>query len=300
MKVFVTGATGYIGSAVAGALAAAGHVVVGLARSEKKAREVEARGLFSHIGDLRDPLNLAMAAREAHCVVHAAMDWGPDGGALDEAFVDATLEAQAGSGRIFIYTSGVWVMGDTRGLVKGEGSALDPPAIVKWRPVVEKKVLDATGRRVRGIVIRPAIVYGRGGGMIAGMLKSAQQCGAAPVVGKGENHWSFVHIDDVSELYKRLVDKTPAGELYIAAAGPAIRVLDLAEAVSRAAGAEGRVDTHPLEEAREEMGGMADALALDQKIGSTKAFRQLGWIPRGPSLMEELRSGSYTARKAAI
>jgi nucleoside-diphosphate-sugar epimerase len=293
MNVLVTGATGYIGGTVARALQAAGHIVTGVARTEEKARQLESNGYQVCRADLKDSESLRGAAQQAEGVIHTAIAWGPEMAKLDEAVVDAMLEALEGTGRPFIYTSGVWVMGNTRGRVLGEVSPLDPPAEVAWRPAIERRVLDAVERKIRTVVIRPAMVYGRGGGVPAALVQSAKERGAARFIGNGENHWSFVHVDDLADLYVLALEKAGPGELFIASAGPALRVREVAEAVSRSAGVGGRVEPWPLEEARKEWGGLADGLALDQKVGSTKAFRLLGWAPKGPSVMDEFSSGSY-------
>jgi nucleoside-diphosphate-sugar epimerase len=293
LNVLLTGATGYIGSAVAHALRAAGHTVTGVARTEEKARQLEAKGFQAVHGDLKDPAGLALAAKSADGVVHAAFQWGEDGGKLDAAAVAAMLGSIDGSGKPFVYTSGVWVHGNTGGKVAGESSPLNPPAIVAWRPAVERLVLDSAGKNVRTAVIRPAMVYGRGGGILASFVQSARQTGSVRIVGTGENRWTFVHVDDVADLYVRALEQSLAGQVYLAASGPALRVGEVAAAASRAAGAGGEVQTWPLEEARKELGLLADAYALDQQVASTKAARLLGWVPRGPSVLEELATGSY-------
>jgi len=290
MHFFLTGATGYIGSAVARALLAEGHTVTGLARSEESASKLTAAGIQPHAGNLGEPASIAAAANRSDGVIHAAMEWGPDAAQRDGAAVNAVLDALAGTGKALIYTSGVWVYGSTGGRVAGESAPLRPPAIVAWRPAVERRVLDAVERKVRAIVIRPAYVYGRGGGLVAGMVGEAREKGVVRCVGDGENHMSFVHVDDLANLCLRALHQAAPGDVFVAAAGPAFRARDVAEAASRAGGAEGRVQLWPIEEARKELGPLADALALDQKIGSTKAGRVLGWIPKSPSVLEDLRS----------
>ncbi len=109
------------------------------------------------------------------------------------------------------------------------------------------------------------------------------------IVGDGENRWTFVHVDDLADLYVRALERSPAGEVYLAASGPAVPVRE----VARAAGRGGEVETWPIEEARRELGLLSDALTLDQLVASTKAARLLGWVPRGPSVLEELAAGSY-------
>ncbi|MBI3683081.1 MAG: SDR family oxidoreductase [Acidobacteria bacterium] len=291
MRVFVTGATGYIGSAVAESLKKAGHRVAGLARSEASAEKLRAAGVEPVPGDLLDPAVIGSHAAPADAVIHTAIAWGPDAAKLDEQAVRAILEALAGTKKPFVYTSGVWVIGDTKGRVAGELTPLRPPAIVAWRPAVEKLALDSAGQGIRTVVLRPAMVYGRGGGFVAAMVKQAREGGVVRIVGSGENHWSFVHLDALAELYVRAAEQAPAGELFLASDGPAFTVREVAGMVASVYGA--RVEQWPLEEARKELGLMADALVMDQKIMSTKAGRMLGWGVKAPLVLDEIRSGSY-------
>ncbi|HTT64934.1 MAG TPA: SDR family oxidoreductase [Bryobacteraceae bacterium] len=294
MQIFLTGATGYIGSAVADALAKAGYAVVGLARSDDQVRMLAARGLGAHRGDLRDPASLAEGARNADAVVHTALPAAPDAGQVDRAAVEAIIGALSQFNRPFIYTSGCWVLGNTGGRVADEDTPLDPTPLIAWRPAIEQIVLAAASRGVQGIVLRPAMVYGRGGGLVAAFVRSAREQGAARVIGNGENRWTFVHVDDLAGLYVRALQAAAAGTMLFAAHGPAVRVREVAEVASRAAGAGGQVVTVPIEEARQTMGPFADALALDQQISGERAKRVLGWRPQAPGVLEELAGGSYS------
>lgn len=295
MRVLVTGATGYIGAVVCEYLRKAGHQAVGLARGEEKARWLETQGYLVVRGALQDAARLRAAAEAADAVIHAAMEWGPGAGATDRAAIATLLEALAGSRRPLIYTSGVWVMGNTRGQLKGEVSALAPPALVAWRPAVEELVLEARERGVKGVVLRPGMVFGRGGGALAGFFRDARTLGVVRVAGDGENHWSNVHVDDLAELYVRAVTEPAPGELFIACGGMPQPVGKIARAVARACGPDISVAPIPLEAARAEMGPIADCLAMDCKAGSTKAARYFGWTVRRPSIFDEIFSGSYQA-----
>lgn len=292
MQVFVTGATGYIGSAVCEALQKAGYAVVGLARSEDKVRTLAAQGLGAHRGDLRDLASLAEGVRHADAVIHTALPAAADAPQVDRAAVEAILFELSQFNRPFIYTSGCWVLGSTGGRIADEEAPLTPTPLVAWRPAVEQLVLEAARHGVQGVVLRPAMVYGRGGGLVTSFVQSARKYGAARIIGDGENRWTFVHVDDLADLYVRALGAA-SGTLLFAAHGPAIRVREVAEAASRAAGAAGKVETVPLEEARKTMGPLADALALDQQISGERAMRVLGWRPQAPSVTEELERGSY-------
>ena len=287
MVIFLTGATGYIGGAVADALVNAGHSVIGLARSDEAAGRLHLRNIAVHHGDLDSISSLASAASAADAVIHAGTT---NNGAIDREAVRAMLDAIAGSGKPFVYTSGIWVVGDTGGRVADETWPARPAALVSWRADVEQLVLDSAARDVRSIVIRPGVVYGRGGGIPAGFVESARETGAARHVGDGENHWPVVDADDLADLYVRAVEKAPPGTLLIAAER-AHRVREIAAAAS----SDGRTDAWPLDEARKALGDYADALALDQIMSSERAQMLLGWKPRSAGILEDLRRGSYAS-----
>ena len=295
MKVLVTGATGYVGSAVCEALRLAGHQVIALVRSPEKIAAVQAAGYSALSGDLADLDLLRAAAAAAEGVVHTALARSPDAGAIDRAAVEALLAALEGSGKPFIYTSGVWVYGDTQGRTAGEVSMLHPPDFVAWRPPVEELVLNSKPQGVQGVVLRPGMVYGRRGGFVAAMFKDAREHGAVKIVGDGQNHWSSVHADDLADLYVRVLNEPAAAELFVACTGVPQPVRKIALAVSRACGIEGKIDLMPLDQARAALGPMADCLVMDQRVGSTKATRYFGWSPRRPSIFFEIFSGSYLA-----
>lgn len=286
MKVFLTGATGYIGGAVAEALAAAGHEVLGLAHSEDRAKHLEATGVHPWRGNLDDPASIAAGAARADAAIHAALGRDANAPLADRAAVESILDAYAGTGKPFIYTSGVWVMGNTK-KDADETAPLAAPPVVSWRMGVEQTVLDAGSRNVRTVVIRPAMVYGRGGGMAMAFVQSARQTGAALIVGDGKNHWTFVHIEDLADLYVRALD-APPGTLLIAANGYPVRLRDLAEAASHAAGAGGSVHTIDIDEAFKTMGPWAQGVILDSRVSGRKARELLGWQPHGRSILEEL------------
>jgi nucleoside-diphosphate-sugar epimerase len=278
MNVFVTGATGYIGTAVTEKLQAAGHRVAGLARSDASAQRLAKSGVDPVRGGLQDGAAIAQAAARADAVIHLAMEMSMEAPQLDSAALDAILGALRGSGKPFVYTSGIWVMGNTGGNVVDETSPVNPTPMVAWRPSHEERVRQ--GKGLKGIVIRPAMVYGRGGGIVGGFASSAREKGVVQVVGTGENRWPFVHVDRLADLYVLALSAT--GSLYFASWGPSIPVREVAAAAAHGA----RVETIPLETARQTMGPLADALTLDQLVSGEKAVRELGWQPHAPSVLE--------------
>lgn len=292
MRVLLTGATGYIGSAVADALLRAGHAVTGLARSDQAAERLESRNIHALRGDLKDAEILSAAAREADAVIHTALPHTPDAPEIDRKAIVAILGALEGTNRAFIYTSGIWVYGSTGDAIVTEESPLHPTPLVAWRPMDERLVLEGSTRGVRSVVIRPGIVYGRGGGIIGGMIQEARTTGVLRFVGTGDNRWPQVHVDDLAELYLLALEHAPAGTILNATGYESIRVREVAEAASRAAGAETRTEAWPLEEARGTLGAYADALALDQQVSGKRAEELLGWRPKEPSLLEDLEQSS--------
>lgn len=253
MEVFLTGASGYIGSAVAERLRTAKHIVSGLARSDAAASRLSAAGIQPIRGNFTDPRSISTAARSADGVISMATTYDPD---VDGPAIDAILTALAGSNKPMIYTSGIWSHGDTAGKIVDETSPPRPPTLVKWRQAVEERVLDMAREGIRTVVIRPAIVYGRGGGIPAGFVESARKEGAARFVGDGQNRWPFVHVDDLADLYLLALERAPAGTLLLGVNGPSYPVRDVAAAAGRGAGAGDRTLAWPLEEARKNTGGL--------------------------------------------
>lgn len=292
MNVFITGATGYIGSAVAERLKAKGHEVVGLARSDESARALEAQGYGVQRGGLTDAGALREAARAADGVIHLAATGGADQAEADQEAAGALLDALQGTDKPLVYTDGVWVLGNTGDTAADEDTPVDPIDLVAWRPDVVNRVLEAN---LRSVVIRPAIVYGRGGGIPALLMNWGKERGAVPYVGSGAQRWPFVHVDDLAALYVRALEDAPAGTLLHAADGSALPMKQVAEAASHGAGLEGRITPWPLEEARAALGGFADALALDQQVSAARARELLGWQPQAFSVLDDLKSGSYAS-----
>ena len=289
MNVLVTGATGYVGSAVAGAPLVAGLGASGLARSGESARKLAAAGASAVTGDMTDAGSVKSA------VVHTATTHGPE---ADRTAVGALVEVLEGTGRTFVYTSGAWVMGNTPDAVDlaDEQTPIDPTPMLARRPAVEREVLGVTSRGVRTIVVRSALVYGGGGGVVVDLVGRAREQGVGRFVlpPGGEPSWTLVHRDDLGDLYARLLAPDIAGGTLLVAAGDGpYRVRDVAAAASRAAGAGGRVEPWPLAEAREKLDDYADALALDQRLSGEKARRAVGWAPSAPTVFEELQGGSY-------
>ncbi len=285
MPVFITGGTGYIGASVVRELRRRTHVVRALARSDGSAQRLRDLGAEPVRGSLADLDLLRGEAARADAVVHCAFEQSAEAVALERAALAALLDALP-DGRAFLYTSGVWVYGSRGDAVVDEDAPLNPLPIVAWRPAHEEITLSH-GSRVRAVVIRPGIVYGDGGGMPGQMVAAAQR-GELRVVGDGTNRWPTVRHDALAELYGAVVDTRTARGIFNATRGAAVPYVDIAQAVSRAAGGDGSVTHVGLDEARSALGPFADALACDLQADSAKAARELGWQPHRPTLLEEL------------
>ncbi|MBE0659483.1 MAG: NAD-dependent epimerase/dehydratase family protein [Bryobacteraceae bacterium] len=293
MNVFVTGAAGYIGSAVCDLLRQRGHTVTGLTRSHEKAETLRARGDQPLIGEVDDADLIYAACNRSDAVIHCAMEFNPSAGVIDSTAVRHMIDAMRGSLKPLVYTSGVWVYGDTRGRTAGEASALHTPDFILWRTSVEKMVVSAKEAGISAVVLRPGMVFGRGGGALAGMFRQARTGNAIRIVGDGENHWSTVHIDDLAELYLHVITRPAAGEIFIATGGIPHQVKRIASEVAARCGNGVKVESTPLGLATAQMGPIAAGLALDQKVASTKAARFFGWAVRHPSVIEHIRTAEY-------
>jgi len=287
MRVFITGASGYIGTAVCAAVKKHGHDVVGLARSAASIEKLKAAGVHPVAGSLSDHNVLREMTHDADAVIHCAFEQSAEGPGLETGALDAMLGSVDTDHEAFIYTSGVWVYGDTGGKTIDETAPVNPIPLVAWRPAMEKKVQDAQRHKLRTIVIRPGLVYGGGGGLV-GMMIGLAKAQQLAIVGNGKNHWPMVRVDALAELYALAIDRAPADSLYNGVSKDSVQYGDLARAASRVAGGDGNVHTISLDEGRKIMGPFADALALDQRISGAKAARELGWNAERPGVLEEL------------
>jgi nucleoside-diphosphate-sugar epimerase len=282
VRIFLTGGTGYVGSAIAAALIRAGHSVTALTRSSESERGLLQLGASPVRGNLAEPATYERIAALHDAIIHAA---------FENAEVDLiALETLIGSartveGRHLVYTSGTWVLGDTRGGVAYEHMSDRAPArLVAWRGEHEQLALLAADEGVTPSVVRPGLVYGGKGGYVSHYFDSAAEQGAATFVGSGRNHVSLVYREDLAQLYRLVVERRGWG-IFHGVDGVPLVVEEVARAASELAGAGGATRSIPLPQARARMGDLADALCMDQKVGTRRAG-ELGWKPRFPSFLE--------------
>lgn len=238
MNLFLTGATGFVGSAIAASLVRARHDVTALVRSSTSAARVRSYGITPHHGDLRDPASYRDAALAADAIVHAGVESGADRIDVDRIFVDAT------AGPTLVSTSVLFILGNV--------DDADESAMGNGPRAEHERIVLAAG----GAVIRPGMIHGEGAWLFENPI----------VIGDGSNRWPLVHRDDVAELYRLVVENGARG------------VFHAVTEVRRAADVFPDVTPTPLEEARRELGGFAEALALDQNVRATRSLA-LGWRP---------------------
>jgi nucleoside-diphosphate-sugar epimerase len=297
MKVFITGATGYIGFNVAMAYRRAGHEVWGLTRSEEKARLLARHEIRPEVGSMQQPGSWEAAAQHCSVLIHAAVDYQTDPFALDKQTVEflLSLARQGPRPKTLIYTSGVWVYGNTPDSRVDETTPLNPPRMVARRPATEQLVLNAGD--VRGLVIRPGCVYGYQGGL-TGMWFAAAHANELAAVGDGGNRWTMVHADDLADAYLRAGESGLSGEVFNITDRSRWSVGEMLAAVARVTGYAGKIKLIPVAEAAKGMGDFAECLALDQHVDARKAVRLLGWQPKHGGFVDDI-AAYFMSWKAA-
>lgn len=294
MRVLVTGATGYIGNAVAQRLFREGCSVSGVTRSPEGARQLEVQGIRPVIAQLTDKDILAAELQNADTLINTATS-------DDQAFVQLILEQLAGSGKTFLHTSGSSVVADHRigeagDQVFEENTPFYPQPSRRPRLLLEQQIQTAARNHMRTLIIRPSMVYGDGASVQVPMLIDyARKKGLPGYIGKGENIWSHVHRDDLVELYLRILQAGVPGELYHAASGEA-SFKAMAEAISHMLGTAGKTESMTLEAATAYWGaGPARFLiGSNSRVSSDKARKLLGWKPTQPDVLKEIQFGSYS------
>jgi nucleoside-diphosphate-sugar epimerase len=293
VKVALTGATGFIGSHVLTDLQEHGHDVIALVRAPAQAERVEALGAAGVVVDLYDARAVARVLGGVDGAIHTASPGDATSADLDTAVVEAAIDAFAGTGRPYIHISGLWIYGS--GLSITEDSPFDPPPMVAWKVPIQTRLLDVSD--MRGVVLVASTAYGDGGGGIPRMLIGSPRDGAGNLImlGSGQQHWSTVHVADLANVFRRVLESDSARGYYIVEDGSHPTLAQLTEAAAVAAGAPGAVPGSD-DEARARLGdAFAEVLLLDQGTETTKARTELDWRPSHSGLVDEFRNGSYRA-----
>lgn len=299
MRVLLTGATGYIGSGVQEALTRAGHEVTAVVRTHAAAERVARRAVRCVIADLGEQAAVPPSFMGFDAYIHTAFEASARGPEVDRLAVEALGAAARESGAAaFLYTSGIWVLGQTTGA--DETAIANPTPLVAFRPAHEQAALAFGSDSLRAMVVRPGLVYGGGRGIVGDMLRDAEN-GIMRVIGTGENHWPLVYDRDLADLYVRLVSSPEARGIYHATDDTQLTVAEVAAAIASHPQQAPDIRFMPIAEARSKMGPYADALALDQIVRSPRA-RALGWQPslgsilnNVPRLFEEWRNARAQA-----
>jgi nucleoside-diphosphate-sugar epimerase len=291
MRVALTGATGFVGSHIVTELQSHGHQVTALVRDDAQAETVSARGATAAVVDLYDRAAVVKVFSDADGAVHTASPGDATSADLDSAVVDAAIDAFGVTGKPFVLISGLWIYGSNTSI--SEDSSFHAPAMVAWKEPIERRVLGTSG--MRGVVVVSSVAYGDGGGGIPGLLLGSPRDAAGNLImlGTGKQHWSTVHVADLADFFRRVLEDDAARGRYVIGNGLKSTAAELTEAAAVAAGAEGAVPGSD-DEARARLGDyFAEVLLLNQSTEADKARSELGWLPTRPGLVDEFRHGSY-------
>ncbi len=293
MRVFVTGATGFVGSAIVQELLGAGHQVVGLARSDAAADALAAAGAEAHRGDLGNLDALRSAAGASDAVIHAGFihDFAnfKESCEVDRRAIEAMGAALAGSNRLLIVTSGSGLL--TPGQLATEDT--EAPSDDGLPRVSEQAAFSAASQGTRVAVVRlPPSVHGDGDhGFVPLLIGIARQKGMAAFIGDGSNHWPAVHRLDAAKAYRLVLEHGEAGARYHAVAEQGVPFREIAAVIGR------RLDVPVVgktpEEAADHFGWFARFAAIDNRVSSRRTRDALGWEPTGPGLIADIDRPSY-------
>jgi len=292
MRIFVTGATGFIGSTIVRELIDAGHQVLGMARSDAGAQSLLAAGAQVHRGELEDLESLRSGAAQADAVIHTAFNHDFSKFAAncedDKRAIEALGDILAGSNRPLIVTSGIGALAPGR-LATEDIEVTFHPAMPR---VSEQTGLAQIARGVNVSVVRlPQVHDTAKQGLISYAIQMAREKGVSPYIGDGLNRWSAAHVLDVAHLYRLALEKHEAGARYHAVAEEGVSMREIAEVVGR--GLKVPVVSLTPEEASAHFGWLAMFAGLDMPASSAQTREKLGWNPTGPGLIDDLEHMRY-------
>lgn len=292
MRVFVTGATGFIGSRVVKELIGAGHQVLGLARSEAGAQSLLEAGAEVQRGDLDDLESLRSGAAQSDGVIHTAFrhDWSDfaTSCAMDQRAIETIGAVLQGSERPFIVSSGV-------GVAEGRAATEDDPPLAATPSlprVSEVTAIALAGQGVNASVMRlPQVHDTKKQGLVSYLIAVARAKGVSAYIGEGQNRWPAAHVLDTARLYRLALEKGRAGARYHAIAEEGVRLKEIATAIGR--GLNVPVISIPQEKAQEHFGFLGFFAGRDALTSSEKTKRELGWNPTGPGMLTDLGNMQY-------
>ena len=292
-RVFVTGASGYIGGSVAALLVKNGYQVQGLTRSKEKAESLKSHGIEPIIGELSDAALLTKCAQEADIVVDAA-------DSDNEQAVHTMIDALAGSGKVFIHTSGSSIVSDRANGEKSdrlftEDTQYTPDPEKQARVDIDNEILASAQKKIRSVVICPCLIYGAGLGaksesqQVPTLIKQAIKSGKARCIGRGQNVWSTIHIEDLANLYLTVIKNPPTDGAFFFAENGEVTFKDLAEKIRESLSIKSPVEEWPVESAIQEIGKGAAVFALgsNSRIRGERS-RKMGWKPVRESVLDDV------------
>ncbi|WP_394830226.1 SDR family oxidoreductase [Pendulispora rubella] len=296
MRVFVTGATGFVGSALVQELIGAGHRVLGLARSEKGASLLAAAGAEVHRGDLEDLESLKQGAAAADGVIHTAFihDFSniAAAGVTDKLAIEAMGATLAGSERPFVVTSATALVAQGRVATERDTPLLQPAAGAH-RLASDRATLALASRNVRVSLVRlsPSVHDDGDYGFVPALIRIAREKGVSAYIGEGRNRWPAVHRRDAVRLYRLALEKGAPGSTFHGVADEGVPTREIAEVIGRRLNVP--VISKSPEDAAAHFGWLARFFGLDNPSSSAQTREQLGWSPQHPGLLADLEHGRY-------
>ena len=299
MKIFITGATGYIGGSVAAVLREAGHEISGLARSSKRANQLRIEGITPVLGSLEDSRVLAEAAVNADAVINCA-------NSDHRGAVEVMLQAMEDTDKPFLHTSGTSIVGypdqgEERDSIFDEEMPFTPSPGRIERVRINEEVVKAANRGIRTVVLCPSLIYGEGLGIskdsmqVPWLLTVADKFGTAKHIGPGGNLWSNVHIQDLTDLYCLALKEAPSGSFYFAENGEN-SMREVCESINTMMGVNSPPLSMTIAEASVEWGESPanHTMGSNSRVRAKRARLELGWDPKAGSLINEIKYGCYS------
>jgi nucleoside-diphosphate-sugar epimerase len=295
MKIVVTGATGFIGSAIVRELIDAGHQVLGLARSDVGAQSLVAAGAEVHRGDLENPESLRRGAATSDAVIHTAFNHDFSkfvaNCEADRHVIEVLGDALAGSGKLLIVTSGTGMANSGPGILSTEHDLAASSKVIP-RAASEEAAASAAARGVRTAIVRlPQVHDTVKQGLVTYAIHVAREKGVSAYVGDGPNRWPAAHRLDTARLYRLVLEKAEAGDRFHAVAEEGVRVRDIAEVIGR--GLNVPVVSLAPEESSKHFGWLGPFVGWDVPASSAYTREKLGWNPTGPGLISDLENMRY-------